>query len=103
MSNSSNTHGDTPSYEWFLFMATIGGTTTPFYLISDKGVVDLNQVLPDLYNYTFTFDTDDITHITTLSMESLGLSAGDLLAYGYAYQNQNGVIFLDNVVVISVY
>ena len=103
MSNSSNTHGDTPSYEWFLFMATIGGTTTPFYLISDKGVVDLNQVLPDLYNYTFTFDTDDITRITTLSMQSLGLSAGDLLAYGYAYQNQNGVIFLDNVVVISVY
>jgi len=103
MINSSNRPGDTPMYEWLLFMAVID-YTTPAYLFSDKGVIELNNALPNLYEYTFSyFEKDDLTHIATLTMADFGFQAGDTFVYAYAYQNQYGIIILENIVVITVY
>ncbi len=100
--NSTNAHGDTPAYEWFLFTAAIAGNAIPVYVISDKGVFDLNQVLSNLFDYTFPFDKDGVTYIGTMSMSDLGLQTGDTFVYGYAYMNLSGVVVIDNVVIISV-
>jgi len=100
--NSTNTYGDIPVYQWLPFLATYSGNQTPLYLISDKGVVSLNDVGSDLNNYTFTFDSDGLTSIVTLAMSDLGLAAGDSFVYGYAYLNPSGVMIIDNVVVITV-
>jgi hypothetical protein len=100
--NSTNRHGDKPVYEWLVLAAIYGGETTPLYLISNLGIVDLNQVLSSLYTYTYSFDGDDLTHIGTLTMSGLGLQTGDSLLYGYAYQNTQGVIVLDNIVRVTV-
>ena len=100
--NSSNSHGDTPVFEWFPFTAVVGGHPLPIRLISDIGVFDLSQVLFNLNAYTFSFDTDDLTLFARLSMADLGLSAGDGIIYGYAYLNQSGFIIMDNIVFITV-
>jgi hypothetical protein len=100
--NSTNTYGDIPVYQWLPFLAAYSGNQTPLYLISDKGVVSLNDVGSDLNNYTFTFDSDGLTSIVTLAMSDLGLAAGDSFVYGYAYLNPSGVMIIDNVVVITV-
>lgn len=100
--NSTNSHGDTPVYEWFLFTATIGGYPLPIYLFSDIGVYDLNQVLTDIYSCTFSFDEDDLTTFASLSMSDMGLQAGDNFVYAYAYQNQSGIMIIDNIVFITV-
>ena len=100
--NTTNGQGDSPTFEWFLLMATYGGNSTPLYLISDKGMYDVTTVLSDLYAYTYPFDKSGITHIAKLSMSELGLKPGDSLSYGYAYQNQTGIIVIDNIVIITV-
>ncbi len=69
----------------------------------DRGTYELtNDVLTHLSNYTFTFDKDNVTPISSLSMSSMGLKAGDHFVYGYAYMNAVGTIFIDNVVNIDV-
>jgi plastocyanin len=100
--NSTNSHGDTPLFQWFLFTEVIGGNPNPVYLLADTGVFNLNQALLNLPGFTYTFDNSGETSIAMLSMSDLGLSAGDVLIYGYAYMNQSGVFVLDNVVFITV-
>jgi plastocyanin len=100
--NSTNSHGDTPVYKWFFFTAVISGNAIPLYLISDIGVFNLTQVLSNLSAYTFTFDNSGVTSIATLSMSDLGLKAGDVFIYAYAYMNQSAVYVIDNIVVITV-
>lgn len=100
--NSTNSHGDTPIYQWLLLTAIYGGNATPLYLISDKGIFELNQVLLNLYTYTFPFDPSGVTSIANLSMQDLGFSLGDVLAYAYAYQNQTWNFVVDNIVMINV-
>lgn len=102
MINSTNTHGDTPMYQWFLLTATIGGQSIPIYVLSDSGLYDLNQVISSLSSYTFPFDKSGVTKIGTMSMSNFGLNAGDTFVYGYAYMNNLGIIYIDNVVVITV-
>ena len=100
--NSTNSHGDTPFNKWFLFTAIIGGNAIPLYLLSDIGVFNVNQVLSNLSAYTFTFDNSGVTAIARLSMSDLGLKAGDIFIYAYAYMNQSAVFVIDNIVVITV-
>jgi hypothetical protein len=99
--NSTNSYGDIPAYEWFLLTATIDGNQLPLYVISDKGFFDFNQVLTDLYVYTFSFNAG-VTSIGMFSMSDLGLQAGDTFVYGYAYQKQSGGIVIDNIVILTV-
>ncbi|MGD9971587.1 MAG: DUF1566 domain-containing protein [Desulfatirhabdiaceae bacterium] len=100
--NSTNRHGDSPVYEWLLFTATVAGQPVPVYLISDIGIFELNLVLPDLYEYTFTCDADDVTLIARMPLSDLGLTSGDMFTYAYAYENPDGGIIIDNVVFITV-
>ena len=100
--NSTNYYGDTPSYEWLPFTATFNGSQIPLYLISDKGVVALNNVISDITNYTFTFNSSALTSIATLFMSDLGMITGDNFIYCYAYQNQEGMMVIDNIVDITV-
>ena len=100
--NSTNSHGDTTVFEWFLLTAFIGGNSIPVYVMSDNGIFDLNQVWPNLYAYTYSFDTDGVTFISRLSMSDLGLIAGDTLIYAYAYMNPSYLVVIDNVVIIAV-
>ena len=100
--NSTNIRGDVPAYEWFVFTANFSGNPIPVYLISDKGLFDVRQVLPDLYSYTYSFGSSGVTHIARLSMADAGLMPGDTFYYGYAYQNQSGTIICDNLVMITV-
>jgi hypothetical protein len=100
--NSTNSHGDTPVYEWLPFTETYGGNAIPWYLLSDKGIFDLNLVLQNLGEYTFSFAAGGVTSVARLSMRDLGLQTGDALIYGYAYQKQNGSIVMDNIVIINV-
>ena len=99
--NSTNSHGDTPLFQWFLFTEVIGGNPIPVYLLADTGVFALNQALSNLPAFTFTFDNSGETSIAKLSMSDLGLNAGDVFIYGYAYMNLSGVFVIDNVVVIT--
>ena len=81
----------------------LSGNAIPLYLISDKGMYEVNgEVLATLNSYTFSFDKDDVTSMAILAMSSLGIKTGDSLIYGYAYQNQYGVIAIDNIVTITV-
>jgi len=101
--NSSNSRGDTPIYHWLVYTYVINGAQSPLYLMSDRGTYELtNDVLTHLSNYTFTFDKDNVTPISSLTMSSMGLKAGDHFVYGYAYMNAVGTIFIDNVVSIDV-
>jgi plastocyanin len=100
--NSTNSHGDTPVNQWLVFTAVIGGNPIPLYLLSDIGVIDVNQALSNLSAYTFTFDNSGVTTIARLSMSDLGLKAGDVFIYGYAYMNQSAVFVIDNFVMITV-
>ncbi|GEM_PF-2233031 len=77
-------------------------TPLPLYLIADTGISCLDDVINNLYAYTFSFGEDQLTSIAILSMADLGLGSGDSFLYGYAYQNQASVIILDNVVIIVV-
>jgi hypothetical protein len=99
--NTTNSHADTPIYEWFLLTAIIGGNSFPVYVLTDKGLFDLKQVFADIYAYTFSFKAD-VTSIGELSMSDLGLQPGDTFVYGYAYQKMSGGIITDNVVIITV-
>ena len=100
--NSTNRHGDIPVYEWLLFTGTVGGQPIPVYLISDNGIFELNLVLPYLYEYTFAFESDDVTLIARLPLSDLGLTGGDIFTYAYAYENPDGGIVMDNVVFITI-
>jgi len=100
--NSTNSRGDTPVYEWFVFTAVMDGIQQPLFVLADKGIFLLDNVIGDLYNYTFTFEDDGLTSIAVLAMKDLSLMSGDVFAYGYAYENSVGIIFMDNVVFISV-
>jgi len=102
MINSTNTHGDTPVYEWLYFTGTIGGNPIPLSLLSGKGIFRVSEVMANRNDYTFTFDADDLTSIAKLPLAKLGLRTGDYLTYGYAYQNLSGKIVVDNVVWITV-
>jgi hypothetical protein len=82
-------------------VTTIDGNHLPLYVVSDKGFFDLNQVLTDLYAYTFSFNAG-MTSIGMFSMFDLGLQAGDTFVYGYAYQKQSGGIVIDNIVILTV-
>jgi hypothetical protein len=101
--NSTNARRDTPVHQWLLYTTIINGAQSPLYLMSDRGTYELtNDVLTHLSNYTFTFDKDNVTPISSLSMSSMGLKAGDHFVYGYAYMNAVSTIFIDNVVNIDV-
>jgi hypothetical protein len=101
--NSTNARRDTPVHQWLLYTTIINGAQSPLYLMSDRGTYELtNDVLTHLSNYTFTFDKDNVTPISSLTMSSMGLKAGDHFVYGYAYMNAVGTIFIDNVVSIDV-
>jgi hypothetical protein len=101
--NSSNARGDTPVYQWLLYTTIINWAQSPLYLMSDRGTYELtNDVLTHFSNYTFTFDKDNVTPISSLSMSNMGLKAGDYFVYGYAYMNAAGTIFIDNIVIIYV-
>jgi hypothetical protein len=102
MINTTNSHGDTPVYEWFLLTASIGGSYLPLYLISDRGFFAVNQVLSNIGDYTYSFDKSGVTSIGTMSMSNLGLTTGDTLFYGYAYMNPTGAVVIDNIVSITV-
>jgi plastocyanin len=103
MINSTNSHGDTPVYEWFVFTAVIGGNSIPVYLLSDIGVFDIGQVWMNLSAYTFTFDTSGVTSIANLSMSDLGMKAGDIFVYGYAYWSLSSAFVIDNIVFVVVH
>jgi hypothetical protein len=101
--NSTNSRRDTPVHQWLLYTTIINGAQSPLYLMSDRGTYELtNDVLTHYSNYTFTFDKDNVTPISSLSMSSMGLKAGDHFVYGYAYMNAAGAIFMDNIVSIDV-
>lgn len=100
--NSTNARGDKPVAEWFLYTAIIGGTGYPVYVISDKGIYELNSILSSLTSYTFTFSSTGNTLIGTLRMSDLGMSSGDTLMYGYAYQSADMSIWTDNIVVLRI-
>jgi hypothetical protein len=101
--NSTNARRDTPVHQWLLYTTIINGAQSPLYLMSDRGTYELtNDVLTHLSNYTFTFDKDNVTPISSLSMSSMGLKAGDNFVYGYAYMNAASTIFIDNIVSIDV-
>jgi hypothetical protein len=100
--NSSNTGGDQPVYEWLLAEFIIEGIPSSVLIISNSGVYNLSEVIGKLSEYTFSFDPSGITTIANLTMRQLGLKSGDSFIYGYAYQNQNGAIYIDNGVTINV-
>lgn len=100
--NSTNSHGDTPFYEWFLLTATVGGQALPLYLVSDFGFFDASHVASNLTACTYSFDLSGITPVGTMSMSDLGLTAGDAFIYAYAYMNLSGSIIVDNIVAITV-
>lgn len=100
--NSTNSHGDTPFYEWFLLTATVGGHALPLYLLSDFGFFEASQVASNLTACTYSFDLSGITPVGTMSMSDLGLTAGDAFIYAYAYMNLSGSIIVDNIVAITV-
>ncbi len=100
--NSTNSRGDKPVYEWLLGLFIIDGVSLPGFIISDRGIYTLSDVLANLSEYTFSFDPSGVTKLATLSMAELGLKSGDAFLYGYAYQNQNGIVYIDNVVSINV-
>ncbi|WP_028325727.1 DUF1566 domain-containing protein [Desulfatirhabdium butyrativorans] len=100
--NSTNSRGDKPVYEWLLGLFIIDGVSLPGFIISDRGIYALSDVLASLSEYTFSFDPSGVTKLATLSMAELGLKSGDAFLYGYAYQNQNGIVYIDNVVSINV-
>jgi hypothetical protein len=100
--NSSNTRGNQPVYEWLLAEFIIEGIPSSVLIISNSGVYNLSEVIGKLSEYTFSFDAGGITTIANLTMRQLGLKSGDSFIYGYAYQNQNGAIYIDNGVTINV-
>jgi hypothetical protein len=100
--NSSNTRGDQPVYEWLLAEFIIEGIPSSVLVISNIGVYNLSEVIGELSEYTFSFDPGGITTMANLTMRQLGLKSGDSFIYGYAYQNQNGAIYIDNGVTINV-
>ncbi|MFH0996651.1 MAG: hypothetical protein V1844_14315 [Pseudomonadota bacterium] len=100
--NSTNSHGDTPVYQWLLLTATFSGNAIPLYLLSDKGIIEVNQALQNLVEYTFSFAAGGVTAIARLSMRDLGLKTGDALVYGYAYQKQTGGVVLDSIVLDNI-
>lgn len=100
--NSTNTHSDTPVYEWLPYMFIYDGIQSPIYLMTDTGSVSLDDVMAELANYTFSFDSDGITYLGTLSMADFSLTSGDWYLYGYAYMNPSGTIIIDNTVTIGV-
>ncbi len=102
MINSTNIHEDIPVYEWLVFTAVISGNPIPLYVISDIGIFSVDDIIDNLANYTFTFDSDGLTSIAVLSMSDLGLAAGDSFSYGYAYLNSIGIIIMDNIVIIAI-
>ena len=100
--NSTNSRRDIPVHQWLLYTTIINEAQSPLYLMSDRGMYELtNDVLTHYINYTFTFDKDNVTPISSLSMSSMGLKAGDHFVYGYAYMNAS-TIFIDNIVSIDV-
>jgi len=102
MINTTNGRGDTPIYEWLPITATINGNSISLYLLSDKGIYDLNTVLADIYAYTYSFGNSSVSYIGTMSMSDLGLNTGDEFIYGYLYMNCNDEMFIDNKVIINV-
>jgi hypothetical protein len=100
--NSSNTRGDQPVYEWLLAEFIIEGIPSSVLIVSNSGVYNLSEVIGKVSEYTFSFDPSGITTIANLTMRQLGLKSGDSFIYGYAYQNQNGAIYIDNGVTINV-
>lgn len=103
MVNSTNTHGDTPVYQWIVLTAVIDGNPLPLFLLTGSAISEINEeVLLNLPAYTYSFDIGGVTAFASLPMSALGLDAGDIFIYGYAYMNQSAVIVIDNIVVISI-
>ncbi|WP_028323909.1 DUF5050 domain-containing protein [Desulfatirhabdium butyrativorans] len=100
--NSTNGHGDIPVYEWLVLTAEYGGSSLPVQLISDLGMVPIEQVLSELSSYTYTFCSGGVTIVGKLAMNQLGLQSADRFLYAYAYQTSAGNIVMDNVVVITI-
>lgn len=99
--NSTNVHQDTPLYEWLVCMAICSGVPTPPYLISNKGSVVWSDVLQDIKPHTFPFDPSGLTEIATLSPSDIGSQPEDIFYYAYMYQNQVGMMYMDNIVAIA--
>lgn len=99
--NSTNPRGDVPQSEWLLLTICQKSSCLPIYLLSGKGLFELEKVFPELDQYTFPFDPCGSTQIARFCLEDLGLTAGDTFLYGYAYQNQAGVLFLDNIGILT--
>ena len=100
--NSTNSRGDQPVYEWLLAEFIIEGIPSSVFIVTNSGVYNLSEVIGELPGYTFSFDPSGITTIATLTMDQLGLKSGDSLIYGYAYQEPNGAVYIDNGVTIHV-
>jgi hypothetical protein len=100
--NSTNSHNDTPVYEWFFCTLIQGGISSPVFLISNIGAVDYKSVVSYLDTYIYSFNSSGLTTYAKLSMSDLGLSAGDQFIYAYCYQNQSNVKVMDNIVFITV-
>lgn len=100
--NSTKERGEDPVYEWFLLAYAMNGTDSPLYVVSDQGMYDVRTIDSDLDHYTFSFDSLGLTKIGTFRMADLGQYSGDLLLYGYAYQNLSGTILVDNIVHLNI-
>lgn len=103
--NTTPQTGDTAVYEWFVFTATFADASAaklPLYLLATDGTIVAVVDGIDIYDYTFDYGTSSVQLIAELTMADLGLVAGDVFAYAYAYQNELGDIYLPNVVFITV-
>ncbi|WP_169728894.1 Ig-like domain-containing protein [Desulfatirhabdium butyrativorans] len=104
MVNSTNSHGHHPMHQYLLMTARKASLQLPVYLLSDSGLVKLDDALPELHRHTFSFDASGKTSLGVLSMSELGLEAGDMFAYAYVYENPNSAadFIMDNFVMIDV-
>jgi hypothetical protein len=102
MINSTNVYQEAPLQEWLVFTANVQGKSIPVYLLSDKGVFPLTDVIGSLADYVFSFDTDGLTSLGQVAMDEFGLKSGDTFIYAYAYRNQSGEIRMDNVITLVI-
>ena len=112
--NITNTYGNLPAdiaQEWLTFQAIVGGVASDLFFWNTNGlIITYATANADPQAATYAFDhTSDTLNVIDVSLGAIGMTAGDILWYGYAYSltalpdlsDLSGVVF-DNFVHLTV-
>lgn len=93
----------TPNKTWLVFTLTKGGIQQPLYLLTSQGTLIQASQVTDFNAATYSFGSGPTSTIATLTMASLGLSAGDTFSYGYAVSSTDITgVQVPNIVTVNV-